>query len=126
MTKISDTNTKSTINNIIFQLLFALVSIALSAAAVMLICIFSENGINAFIISLFAVPVITLISSAFFSAVLKERDIYFPVMLAAVILSMIYLTVRFGIAYFSFALLKLTGFIAGSFIGRSIAKKKTA
>ena len=126
MTKISDTNTKSTINNIIFQLLFALVSIALSAAAVMLICIFSENGINAFIISLFAVPVITLISSAFFSAVLKERDIYFPIMLAAVILSMIYLTVRFGIAYFSFALLELTGFTAGFFIGRSIAKKKTA
>lgn len=122
MTAPSDT--KSVTKNIIMQLLSAFISIALSAAAVMLIDLFSDNGIDAFITALLAIPVIILVSSAFFSAVLRERDIYFQVMLAAVILSIIYLTGRFGMAYFGFALLELTGFIAGFSIGRSIGKKR--
>ncbi|MCI7767768.1 MAG: hypothetical protein MSJ26_07315 [Oscillospiraceae bacterium] len=117
-------DTKSVTKDIIMQLLSAFISIALSAAAVMLIDLFSDNGIEAFITALLAIPVITLVSSAFFAAVLRERDVYFPIMLAAVIFSMIYLTGRFGMAYFVFALLELTGFIVGYSIGCYIGKKR--
>ena len=73
---------------------------------------------------LLAVPVTTFISSAFFSAILKERDIWLPVMLAAVILGMVYLIVTFGTAYFPFALLELIGFAGGYFLGVYIGKRR--
>lgn len=114
---------KAVIKDITKQLLFAFGSIALSAGAVLLISVCSDNGIDAFILSLLAVPVTTFLSSAFSAAILKERDIWLPVMLAAVILSMVYLIGSFGTTYFCFALFELIGFAGGNFLGVYIGKK---
>lgn len=116
---------KAVIKDITKQLLFAFGSIALTADTVLLISVYSDNGIEAFILSLFAVPVTTFLSSAFSAGNLKERDIWFPVMLAAVILGMVYLLVTFGTAYCSFALLGLIGFVGGYFLGVYFGKKRT-
>ena len=121
----TDTKVKDVKKDITKQLLLAFGSIALSGGTVLLICAFSNNGIEAFMLSLFAVPVTTFLSSAFSAAILKERDIWLPVMLAAVILGMVYLLGTFGIAYFSFALIELSGFAGGYFLGRYIEKKRT-
>lgn len=124
LTRKGDIMSKAVIKDITKQLLLAFGSIALSAGAVLLISVCSDNGIDAFILSLLAVPVTTFISSAFFAAILKERDIWLPVMLAAVILGMVYLIVTFGTAYFPFALLELIGFAGGYFLGVYIGKRR--
>ncbi|MGN0638058.1 MAG: hypothetical protein ACI4J0_06775 [Huintestinicola sp.] len=121
----SDTNVKAIKNDIIKQLLLAFGCIALSGVTVLLISVFSDNGIEAFMLSLFAVPVTTFLSSAFSAAILKERDIWLPVMLAAVILGMVYLLGTFSIAYFSFAMLELSGLAGGYFLGVYIGKRRT-
>ncbi|MGN1106488.1 MAG: hypothetical protein ACI4RH_07535 [Huintestinicola sp.] len=120
----TDTNVKTVKKDIIIQLLLALGCIALSGWTVLLISAFSDNGIEAFMLSLFAVPVTTFLSSAFSAAILKERDIWLPVMLAAVILGMVYLIGTFGTAYFTFALLELIGFAGGYFLGVYIGKRR--
>lgn len=121
----TDTNVKSIKMDITKQLLLAFGSIALSAVTVLILNVCSDNGIEAFMLSLFAVPVTTFLSSAFSAAILKERDIFFPVMLAAIIFGMVYLLGTFGIAYFSFALLAPIGFAGGFFLGGYIGKRRT-
>lgn len=124
MANIAGTNTKSIIKNIIFQLLFALGSIIFCAVTALIITrFFSDNGIEAFIGSLFFVPVSAFISVAVSAAVLKERDIYFPVMLTAALLCSAYLLTAFGMLYFPFAILEPSGVIFGYFIGVSIRNK---
>lgn len=106
--------------NIIKQIIFASLNILLSFAAVYMIFMITGNAIAGFIDSLLIEPLIIAILSAISVILLKSTDIYFPIMISAIIIYLVYMVCFLGMSYIIFVMLELCGFIIGCYIGKSI------
>ena len=118
----SDKN--AVISDITVQLLLALLTALVTASVMPVFGLFLDDGINVFISSLFAMPLVTFVCVTVSLIFLKEHDIYIPIVFAAVILGGVYLIVRFGTAYMGFAVLEFIALFTGRLSGKHFMKRR--
>lgn len=115
---------KAVISDITVQLLLALLTALVTASVMPVFGLFLDDGINVFISSLFAMPLVTFVCVSVSLIFLKEYDIYIPIVFAAVILGAVYLFLRFGTAYMGFAVLELISLLMGRMSGKYFRKRR--